>query len=76
MLFSQFEYNLLWPEQYVAKTGNLVSYKGVCSIKLFQDSTDELRRRLVHDFGGHFPGLDNPPALLEDIREMGLHYTA
>ncbi|KAJ7162091.1 Alpha/Beta hydrolase protein [Mycena filopes] len=57
MLFSQFEYNLLYPEQYVAKAGNLVSYK-------------------VHDFGGHYPGLDNPPALLEDIREMGLHYTA
>ncbi|KAJ7162102.1 Alpha/Beta hydrolase protein [Mycena filopes] len=57
MLFSQFEYNPLWPEEYVAKAGNLVSYK-------------------VHDFGGHFPGLDNPPALLEDIREMGLHYTA
>ncbi|GAQ09889.1 putative epoxide hydrolase [Aspergillus lentulus] len=24
-----------------------------------------------HDFGGHFPGLDNPPALLEDLREIG-----
>ncbi|CAI7626570.1 unnamed protein product [Penicillium viridicatum] len=23
-----------------------------------------------HDFGGHFPGLDNPPALLEDLREI------
>ncbi|KAJ7162103.1 Alpha/Beta hydrolase protein [Mycena filopes] len=57
MLFTQFEYNLLWPEEYVAQAGNLVSYK-------------------VHDFGGHFPGLDNPPALLEDIREMGLHHTA
>jgi hypothetical protein len=27
-----------------------------------------------HDFGGHFPGLDNPPALIEDIREMGLYF--
>ncbi|KAJ7872036.1 Alpha/Beta hydrolase protein [Mycena leptocephala] len=57
LLFSQFEYNLLWPEEYVAKVGNLVSYK-------------------VHDFGGHFPGLDNPPALIEDIREMGKYFTA
>ncbi|KAL4978213.1 alpha/beta-hydrolase [Aspergillus desertorum] len=24
-----------------------------------------------HDFGGHFPGLDNPPALLGDLREIG-----
>ncbi|KAJ7883255.1 Alpha/Beta hydrolase protein [Mycena leptocephala] len=57
LLFSQFEYNILWPEEYVAKVGNLVSYK-------------------VHDFGGHFSGLDNPPALIEDIREMGKYFTA
>ncbi|KAJ7020006.1 Alpha/Beta hydrolase protein [Mycena alexandri] len=57
MLFSQFEYNILWPEEYVTKVGNLVSYK-------------------AHDFGGHFSGLDNPPALIEDIREMGLYYKA
>ncbi|KAL1873576.1 hypothetical protein Daus18300_003943 [Diaporthe australafricana] len=24
-----------------------------------------------HDFGGHFPGLDNPAALVEDIRDIG-----
>ncbi|KAH7310608.1 Alpha/Beta hydrolase protein [Stachybotrys elegans] len=24
-----------------------------------------------HEFGGHFPGIDNPPALLTDIREIG-----
>jgi len=46
LLFSQYEYNVaLWPEEDVAKVGNLVSYK-------------------VHDFGGHFAGLDNPPALI------------
>ncbi|KAJ7219698.1 Alpha/Beta hydrolase protein [Mycena haematopus] len=27
-----------------------------------------------HDFGGHWAGLDNPPALIEDIREMGLYF--
>ncbi|KAJ7782360.1 Alpha/Beta hydrolase protein [Mycena maculata] len=57
MLFSQFKYTTLWPEEYVSKAGNLVSYK-------------------VHDFGGHFAGLDNPPALIEDIREMGLYFKA
>ncbi|KAJ7151956.1 Alpha/Beta hydrolase protein [Mycena filopes] len=27
-----------------------------------------------HDFGGHFAGLDNPPALIEDLREVGDYY--
>ncbi|KAJ7671287.1 Alpha/Beta hydrolase protein [Mycena polygramma] len=54
--FSNYEYNVaFWPEEYVAKLGNLVSYT-------------------VHDFGGHFAGLDNPPALVGDIREMGLYF--
>ncbi|KAJ7680814.1 epoxide hydrolase 1 [Mycena polygramma] len=58
LLFSQYEYNVaLWPKEYVAKVGNLVSYK-------------------VHDFGGHFAGLDNPPALIADIREIGLYFEA
>ncbi|KAJ7238991.1 Alpha/Beta hydrolase protein [Mycena haematopus] len=57
MFFSLFEYNILfWPQEYVAKVGNLVSYK-------------------EHDFGGHFAGLDNPPALIEDLREMGLYFS-
>ncbi|KAF8213758.1 Alpha/Beta hydrolase protein [Mycena galopus ATCC 62051] len=58
MFFSLFEYNIgLWPQDYAAKVGNLVSYK-------------------QHDFGGHFAGLDNPPALIEDLREMGLYFAA
>jgi hypothetical protein len=24
-----------------------------------------------HEFGGHFAGLDNPPALIEDLSEIG-----
>ncbi|KAJ4323529.1 hypothetical protein N0V84_004269 [Fusarium piperis] len=27
-----------------------------------------------HDFGGHFPGVDNPPALVEDLREIGTYW--
>ncbi|KAH8797339.1 Alpha/Beta hydrolase protein [Xylogone sp. PMI_703] len=27
-----------------------------------------------HDFGGHFAGLDNPPALIEDVREIGTYW--
>jgi hypothetical protein len=35
LLFSQYEYNVgLWPEEYVAKVGNLVSYKGVFNAAL------------------------------------------
>ncbi|KAJ7310966.1 Alpha/Beta hydrolase protein, partial [Mycena albidolilacea] len=55
LLFSLYEYNVLWPEEYVAEVGNLVSYN-------------------VHDFGGHFPGLDNPPALIDDLRDIGLYF--
>ncbi|KAJ7678529.1 Alpha/Beta hydrolase protein [Mycena rosella] len=29
-----------------------------------------------HDFGGHFLGLDNPPALIGDIRELGPYFKA
>ncbi|KAK9786225.1 putative Epoxide hydrolase N-terminal domain-containing protein [Seiridium cardinale] len=29
-----------------------------------------------HDFGGHFPALDNPPALIDDIREIGNYWTS
>lgn len=29
---------------------------------------------LDHEFGGHFPGLDNPPALIEDLREIGNYW--
>ncbi|KAF7948156.1 uncharacterized protein EAE97_003567 [Botrytis byssoidea] len=28
-----------------------------------------------HNFGGHFPGLDNPPALVDDIRQIGNYWT-
>ncbi|KAJ6569565.1 Alpha/Beta hydrolase protein [Mycena capillaripes] len=27
-----------------------------------------------HDFGGHFAGLDNPPALIEDLHDLGLYF--
>ncbi|KAJ7785597.1 Alpha/Beta hydrolase protein [Mycena olivaceomarginata] len=58
LLFSQYEYNFgLWPKEFVAKVGNLVSYK-------------------FHNFGGHFAGLDNPPAFIQDIRDIGLYFEA
>jgi hypothetical protein len=28
----------------------------------------------VHEFGGHFPGLDNPPAMIADIREVASYW--
>jgi len=27
-----------------------------------------------HDFGGNFAGLDNPKALVDDLREIGTHW--
>ncbi|KAM0417085.1 hypothetical protein ACHAPT_012923 [Fusarium lateritium] len=27
-----------------------------------------------HDFGGHFPGVDNPPALISDVREIANYW--
>ncbi|KAJ7463638.1 Alpha/Beta hydrolase protein [Mycena latifolia] len=27
-----------------------------------------------HDFGGHFAGLDNPPSVIEDLRELGEYF--
>ncbi|RYP64372.1 hypothetical protein DL771_008766 [Monosporascus sp. 5C6A] len=27
-----------------------------------------------HDFGGHFPGVDNPSALISDVRELGNYW--
>ncbi|KAJ7884148.1 Alpha/Beta hydrolase protein [Mycena olivaceomarginata] len=56
MLFSQYKYNVAyWPEEFIAKVGNLVSYT-------------------VHEFGGHFPGLDNPPEMIADIREVASYW--
>ncbi|ETS76581.1 hypothetical protein PFICI_11968 [Pestalotiopsis fici W106-1] len=30
---------------------------------------------VYHDFGGHFPALDNPPALVDDIRQIADYWT-
>lgn len=27
-----------------------------------------------HDFGGHFPGIDNPPALASDLMAIGSYF--
>ncbi|VUC34859.1 unnamed protein product [Clonostachys rosea] len=29
-----------------------------------------------HEFGGHFPGVDNPPALVSDIRQIGSYWSS
>lgn len=28
-----------------------------------------------HEVGGFFAGLENPPGLVEDLREIGTHWT-
>lgn len=58
--FSVFKYSLgFWPEALVA-----------CVFKarwLTQSEPD-------YDFGGHFSSLDNPPALLGDLREIASYW--
>ncbi|USW48953.1 Putative alpha/Beta hydrolase [Septoria linicola] len=29
-----------------------------------------------HEFGGHFPALDNPPQMIEDLREIATYWKA
>jgi hypothetical protein len=75
MFFTLLEYNIgFWPREYVEKVGNLVSYKGALWFSGRCSTLIDWIRCLEHDFGGHFAGLDNPPALIEDIREMGLYF--
>lgn len=41
-----------------------------CWPREFVAKVGNLVSYIAHDFGGHFPGLDNPPALIADIREI------
>ncbi|KAK8051503.1 alpha/beta-hydrolase [Apiospora rasikravindrae] len=62
MLYSSFKYNGgFWPKEIIALVGNLVSHTYIFDPN---DAAD-------HDFGGHFAALDNPPALIGDIRKIG-----
>jgi hypothetical protein len=75
ILFSGFKYNPgFWPPALVAELGNLVLYRSklICVYQirilfLTQVSPD-------HEFGGHFSGVDNPPTLIEDLREIGKYW--
>ena len=70
LLFSSFKYNVaFWPPALVEKTGNLVVYNSECDPRLVDDSTLTLPT-LDHNFGGHFPSLDNPPAMIADLRQI------
>ncbi|KAJ7356708.1 Alpha/Beta hydrolase protein [Mycena albidolilacea] len=64
LVFSLFEFDImLWPREYVERASNLVLYKG-----------PSLTSGQEHDFGGHFAGLDNPPALIEDLHDLGVYF--
>ncbi|KAI0127599.1 Alpha/Beta hydrolase protein [Xylariales sp. AK1849] len=43
--------------------------------KAMVEKVGKLVSYTYHDFGGHFPGLDNPPALIEDLREIATYWT-
>lgn len=73
LLYSTFAYNIgFWPKGLVELSGNLVSYK--CK-RTWSKTFDYVTKSLiVHEFGGHFPALDNPPALADDIRLIGKYW--
>lgn len=78
MLFSNFEWNVAyWPREYAAQAGNLVYFKGKPILPLMSTDSDpakHLHNCEDHSFGGHIAGLDNPPALIADIRHIGNLY--
>lgn len=41
---------------------------------LVQSSNTDVPSHIDHESGGHFAGFDNPPALLEDLREIGNYW--
>lgn len=77
MLYSNFKYNnAFFPRALVERVGNLVFWKGKEIFHFsFSGSSDTDARSLTdHDFGGHFPGVDNPLALVSDLREIADHW--
>lgn len=78
LLYSAFKYNLgFWPPAVVAKTGNLVLYNSElpCLREYIINRRMDWLIETDHESGGHFPGLDNPPALLEDLREIATYWS-
>jgi hypothetical protein len=74
LLFTNFQYNIgFWPKEFAEEVGNLVSYKCEYLNTAFDRSWLTVTIQ-VRDFGGHFPGLDNPPALADDIRDIGKYW--
>lgn len=73
-LFSSFKYDTFFiPEQIIRPLTNLVYYK--CQLPLdFQHCVMMSNTHIAWDFGGHFCGLDNPPALVQGLREIGKYW--
>lgn len=73
-LFSSFKYDTFFiPEQIIRPLTNLVYYK--CQLSLaFQCYITISNTYIAWDFGGHFCGLDNPPALIQGLREIGKYW--
>ena len=76
LLVSFFKYNTwCWPPALVAQIGDLVYYQSRCYREEYTEMNGSwLTRYSDHDFGGHFPGLDNPAALLSDLREIASYW--
>lgn len=71
MLFSAFKFNnQYWPKEMISRVGNLVFYKGNSEPPLVDRHSDSCAYDVEHDFGGHFPSLDNPSEFTTDLREI------
>jgi hypothetical protein len=61
--------------RYYEELGIWFFFRSKClSNMLEQSSNTNVRSHIDHEFGGHFAGLDNPPALVEDLREIGNYW--
>lgn len=75
MLMSQFKYNIgYWPRPVAGAIGNLAEFKcKFClQIQSFCLATDLPSQ--VHSSGGGFSSLDNPSAMISDLRLIGNHW--
>lgn len=74
MLVSYFKYVIgFWPEDVLRMMGNLVSYRSQLwpkSIRLPCLLGDSQTNWIDHEFGGFFAGLENPPDVVDDLREI------
>lgn len=79
ILVSYFKYVIgFWPEDVLRMMGNLVMYRSkLCqSQQIPYRLAYSLTNQIDHEFGGFFAGLENPPDLVGDLREIRTYWTS